>query len=68
MPISIPATVDFSNSVCNGSQMMSNLREIIHGAQNWPHFVMNLSEQFEARLVMVDVAEGPSLFFEGYGG
>ena len=48
--------------------MMSNLREIIHGAQNWPHFVMNLSEQFEARLVMVEIAEGPSLFFEGYGG
>ena len=58
----------FALGVCNGCQMMSNLREIIPGAQNWPHFVMNRSEQFEARLVMVEIAGGPSLFFNGMVG
>ncbi|MDX8410886.1 MAG: phosphoribosylformylglycinamidine synthase [Mariprofundaceae bacterium] len=52
----------FALGVCNGCQMMANLRDIIPGAQEWPHFVRNRSEQFEARLVMVEVAESPSIF------
>ena len=41
----------FALGVCNGCQMMSNLREMIPGAAHWPHFVRNASEQFEARFV-----------------
>ena len=47
--------------VCNGCQMMSNLAEIIPGSQGWPKFKRNRSEQFEARLSMVEVAKSPSL-------
>ena len=53
----------FALGVCNGCQMMSNLSEIIPGAETWPHFIRNRSEQFEARLVMVEVLPSPSLFF-----
>jgi phosphoribosylformylglycinamidine synthase len=58
----------FALGVCNGCQMMSNLRELIPGAAHWPHFVRNKSEQFEARLAMVEVLESPSLFFNGMAG
>ncbi|BCT68940.1 phosphoribosylformylglycinamidine synthase [Nitrosospira sp. NRS527] len=58
----------FALGVCNGCQMMSNLREIIPGAEHWPRFVRNKSEQFEARLVMVEVQRSPSLFFDGMAG
>ncbi|HQT26471.1 MAG TPA: phosphoribosylformylglycinamidine synthase subunit PurQ, partial [Burkholderiales bacterium] len=58
----------FALGVCNGCQMMSNLHEIIPGAQNWPHFVRNRSEQFEARFVMAEVQKSPSIFFEGMEG
>ncbi|TAK66000.1 MAG: phosphoribosylformylglycinamidine synthase, partial [Betaproteobacteria bacterium] len=58
----------FALGVCNGCQMMSNLRRIIPGAAHWPKFLKNKSEQFEARFVMVEVAESPSLFFAGMGG
>ena len=58
----------FALGVCNGCQMMSNLRQIIPGAAHWPKFLKNKSEQFEARFVMVEVAESPSLFFAGMGG
>ncbi len=58
----------FALGVCNGCQMMSNLRELIPGAAHWPHFVRNQSEQFEARLAMVEVLESPSLFFNGMVG
>jgi len=54
--------------VCNGCQMMSNLHEIIPGAQNWAHFSRNLSEQFEARFVMVEVQPSASIFFDGMAG
>ncbi len=47
----------FSLGICNGCQMMSNLKEIIPGAQSWPHFVRNASEQFEARLVQSRVSD-----------
>ena len=58
----------FSLGVCNGCQMMSNLHEIIPGASHWPHFVRNASEQFEARLVTLEVLPSPSLFFQGMEG
>ncbi|MBS0588972.1 MAG: phosphoribosylformylglycinamidine synthase [Proteobacteria bacterium] len=58
----------FALGVCNGCQMMSNLHEIIPGAENWPRFKRNVSEQFEARFVMVEVQSSPSLFFAGMAG
>ncbi|PTR03503.1 phosphoribosylformylglycinamidine synthase [Nitrosomonas nitrosa] len=58
----------FALGVCNGCQMMSNLHEIIPGTQHWPHFERNLSEQFEARFVMVEIPQNPSLFFDGMAG
>jgi phosphoribosylformylglycinamidine synthase len=58
----------FALGVCNGCQMMSQLRLMIPGAQHWPRFERNLSEQFEARLVEVEVRESPSIFFSGMAG
>ncbi|PWV63333.1 phosphoribosylformylglycinamidine synthase [Plasticicumulans acidivorans] len=58
----------FGLGVCNGCQMMSNLHELITGAELWPRFVRNQVEQFEARLVLVEVLPSPSLFFSGMNG
>jgi phosphoribosylformylglycinamidine synthase len=58
----------FAIGACNGCQMMSNLKDIIPGAQNWPHFERNLSEQYEARLAMVEVQKSPSILFAGMEG
>jgi phosphoribosylformylglycinamidine synthase len=58
----------FTLGVCNGCQMLSALSELIPGAQDWPRFVRNRSEQFEARLSMVEVCDSPSLFFAGMAG
>jgi phosphoribosylformylglycinamidine synthase len=58
----------FALGICNGCQMLSNLHELIPGAQHWPHFVRNMSEQFEARVAMVEVQESDSLFFTGMEG
>jgi len=58
----------FALGVCNGCQMMSNLHSIIPGAERWPHFVRNKSEQFEARVAMVEIMDSPSLFFSGMAG
>jgi phosphoribosylformylglycinamidine synthase len=58
----------FALGVCNGCQMMSNLHAIIPGAENWPHFVRNKSEQFEARFVTVEVPQSSSIFFDGMAG
>jgi phosphoribosylformylglycinamidine synthase len=58
----------FGLGICNGAQMMANLTEIIPGAQDWPKFVRNRSEQFEARLAMVEVPQNPSIFFAGMAG
>ncbi len=58
----------FALGVCNGCQMMAQLRDLIPGAEHWPTFVRNQSEQFEARLAMVEVTESPSLFFKGMAG
>jgi phosphoribosylformylglycinamidine synthase len=61
-------TDSFALGVCNGCQMMSNLRQLIPGTSSWPHFVRNRSEQFEARLVMLQVQQSPSFFYAGMGG
>ncbi|MGJ4804958.1 phosphoribosylformylglycinamidine synthase [Luteimonas sp. SDU82] len=58
----------FSLGVCNGCQMMSQLREIIPGAEHWPHFLRNRSEQFEGRVGMLEVLASPSLFLSGMAG
>ncbi|MEO6146529.1 MAG: phosphoribosylformylglycinamidine synthase [Sulfuriferula sp.] len=58
----------FALGVCNGCQMMSNLKAIIPGAEYWPKFTRNLSEQFEARFVMVEVPDNPSILFDGMVG
>ena len=58
----------FALGVCNGCQMMSALHELIPGTEAWPRFVKNRSEQFEARLVLVEIPESPSLFFDGMAG
>jgi phosphoribosylformylglycinamidine synthase len=58
----------FTLGVCNGCQMLSALKELIPGAGSWPRFVRNRSEQFEARLSLVEVCDSPSLFFDGMVG
>ncbi|HJV84880.1 MAG TPA: phosphoribosylformylglycinamidine synthase [Noviherbaspirillum sp.] len=58
----------FALGICNGCQMMSNLKSIIPGAQAWPKFTRNKSEQFEARFAMVEVADSPSIFFQDMAG
>ncbi len=58
----------FALGVCNGCQMMSNLHELIPGTEFWPHFVRNRSEQFEARVAMVQVQESSSIFLQGMAG
>lgn len=58
----------FALGVCNGCQMMSNLHEIIPGAEHWAHFARNQSEQFEARFVMVEVQKSASILFDGMAG
>jgi phosphoribosylformylglycinamidine synthase len=58
----------FALGACNGCQMMSNLKAIVPGAHNWPHFERNLSEQYEARLTMVEIQQSPSILFAGMEG
>ena len=61
-------TDTFGLGICNGCQMMSNLKSMIPGAQAWPKFTRNKSEQFEARFGMVEVAGSRSIFFAGMAG
>ncbi len=58
----------FALGACNGCQMMSNLKAIIPGAENWPHFERNASEQYEARVALLEVARSPSILFAGMEG
>ncbi len=58
----------FGLGVCNGCQMMSNLKSIIPGADLWPRFVQNQSERYEGRSVCVKLEKSPSLFFKGMEG
>ena len=61
-------TETFTLGVCNGCQMLSQLKGIIPGADHWPQFVKNLSEQFEARLSLVEITKSSSLFLENMEG
>ena len=58
----------FALGVCNGCQMLSQLKDIIPGAEAWPRFVRNVSEQFEARTCTLEVLDSPSIFFKGMEG
>ncbi|MGI9246797.1 MAG: phosphoribosylformylglycinamidine synthase, partial [Steroidobacteraceae bacterium] len=58
----------FALGVCNGCQMMSELKPLIPGAAHWPRFVRNRSEQFEGRVGLVEVLESPSIFLGGMAG
>ncbi|PKO89792.1 MAG: phosphoribosylformylglycinamidine synthase [Betaproteobacteria bacterium HGW-Betaproteobacteria-12] len=58
----------FALGVCNGCQMMSALKAIIPGAEHWPAFRRNKVEQFEARFVMTEILDSPSIFFAGMEG
>ena len=55
-------TSKFALGVCNGCQVMAELKQIVPGASDWPSFVRNRSEQFEARLVMNEITSGKSVF------
>jgi phosphoribosylformylglycinamidine synthase len=61
-------TDSFALGVCNGCQMMAQLREIIPGAASWPNFRRNVSARFEARVCMVEIQDSPSLFLDGMAG
>jgi len=58
----------FVLGVCNGCQMVADLADQLPGTELWPRFVRNRSEQFEARLVMLRIEAGPSIFFRGMAG
>ena len=58
----------FALGVCNGCQMMSNLKSIIPGAEHWPHFVRNASEQYEARFVQSEIISSNSVLLSGMAG
>jgi phosphoribosylformylglycinamidine synthase len=58
----------FALGVCNGCQMLSQLKDIIPGAQHWPKFLRNASEQYEARVATLEILDSPSLFFKGMTG
>ena len=58
----------FTLGVCNGCQMISTLKDLIPGADHWPRFVRNRSEQFEARLALVKIEDNPSVLLSGMAG
>jgi phosphoribosylformylglycinamidine synthase len=58
----------FALGICNGCQMLAALKELIPGAETWPRFVRNSSEQFEARLVTVEILPSPSVLLAGMAG
>jgi phosphoribosylformylglycinamidine synthase len=58
----------FTLGICNGCQMLSALKSLVPGADHWPRFVRNRSEQFEGRVGLVEVLPTPSLFFAGMAG
>ncbi|WP_158883045.1 phosphoribosylformylglycinamidine synthase [Rhodanobacter sp. L36] len=61
-------TTKFALGVCNGCQMMAQLKEIIPGAQHWPKFLRNASEQYESRVATLEILDSPSIFFKGMVG
>ena len=74
MPFPLLLTLECTEivlGVCNGCQFLSRLRELIPGAHNWPTFARNISEQYEARVCMVEILDNPrapSVFLHGMAG
>jgi phosphoribosylformylglycinamidine synthase len=58
----------FALGVCNGCEMLSQLKEIIPGAKHWPKFLRNASEQYEARVATLEILDSASIFFKGMDG
>lgn len=58
----------FTLGSCNGCQMLAALKDIIPGADSWPEFLGNTSEQFEARVATVRINESPSILLKGMAG
>lgn len=58
----------FSLGICNGCQMMAQLRDLVPGAQHWPRFVRNVSSRYEARLCMVEIQPTSSIFLANMTG
>jgi phosphoribosylformylglycinamidine synthase len=58
----------FTLGVCNGCQMLALLRELVPGAQHWPRFLRNRSEQFEGRATLVEILDSPSVLLAGMAG
>ena len=58
----------FTLGVCNGCQMLSQLKELIPGSDHWPKFQRNLSEQFEARFSLVEIVDSPSVLLKNMAG
>ena len=58
----------FSLGVCNGCQMLAQLKDLVPGAEHWPRFVRNLSEQYEARVAQVVIEDSPSVLLKGMAG
>ena len=58
----------FRSGICNGCQMLSQLKDLIPGADHWPRFVRNLSEQFEARVATVEIQKSKSILLAGMEG
>jgi phosphoribosylformylglycinamidine synthase len=61
-------TDTFGLGICNGCQMLATLRDLIPGTDHWPRFERNLSEQFEARVALVEILESPSVLLQGMAG
>ncbi len=58
----------FTLGACNGCQMLAHLKDVIPGSSHWPQFIRNRSEQFEARLSLIEIQQTPSIFFQGMAG
>ena len=58
----------FALGICNGCQMLAALKSLIPGTEAWPRFLRNRSDQFEARLVLVEIIESPSVLLRGMAG
>jgi phosphoribosylformylglycinamidine synthase len=58
----------FALGICNGCQMLAALKSLIPGTDTWPRFLRNRSDQFEARLVLVEIVESPSVLLRGMAG
>jgi phosphoribosylformylglycinamidine synthase len=58
----------FTLGACNGCQALAALKDLIPGAGSWPTFLKNTSEQFEARVVTVQINESPSILLKGMAG